>query len=292
MNVRELLREVNIPFREFGESPKISDGWLGVECPFCSHGPWYLGVHVASGRVSCWSCGRHSLASVIAQKSDIRLSDAIKLTDGLDRFAPPDRPLATKLELPDGLCDLMPAHRRYLESRRLDPDEMVELWRVQGLGPVGHLRWRVFLPIHEPINARVVSWTTRAIGNVGFGDRYRSARRDQSAVPRSEVLFGEQHARHAIIWVEGPIDVLAIGPGAVCSCGIGFSRAQVARAARYPIRAVLADNEPAAQRRAEDLCRQLSCFPGQTALVRLETGKDPADADRWEIKELRRRFLQ
>lgn len=289
MNVRDLLRELRVPFREHGEHPKVSEGWIGTNCPYCGHGPFYLGIHVATGRVSCWACGKHHLAYALSDICGISRQDAFRLTDGLDRIAPPDRPPAGRLVIPDGVCELLPAHKRYLARRRLDVDEMIELWRLQGFGPVGRYRWRIFVPIHQ--GDRVVSWTTRAIGDVPFDARYRSASRDESAVPRSEVLFGERHARQSIVWVEGPFDAFRVGPGAVCSCGIGYSRAQVRRAARYPVRAVCADNEPAAQRRARRLADELAAFPGQTHLVTLTSGPDPADAADWELKELRRRFL-
>jgi DNA primase len=92
--------------------------------------------------------------------------------------------------------------------------------------------------------------------------------------------------------VEGPLDVWRIGPGAVCTCGTAFTRTQLARAVRFPVRAVCYDNEPTAQRRARKLVKQLEVFPGKTMLIQLESGKDPGSADESELCEMRRKILQ
>ena len=57
-------------------------------------------------------------------------------------------------------------------------------------------------------------------------------------------------------------------------------------------RVVCYDNSPDAQRRANELCEVLSVFPGETINVQLDTGDDPASADRAEIELLRRTYLE
>jgi hypothetical protein len=51
------------------------------------------------------------------------------------------------------------------------------------------------------------------------------------------------------------------------------------------------DNDERAQAVGRRLASQLAGFPGETAVVRLESGTDPGSADPEEIAELRRRFL-
>jgi hypothetical protein len=61
---------------------------------------------------------------------------------------------------------------------------------------------------------------------------------------------------------------------------------------QIPFRVLCFDSEPDAQRRAHELARQLQAFPGETIVVKLETGKDPNSADPTEIKQLRERYLR
>lgn len=192
------------------------------------------------------------------------------------------------ISYPAGLQPLSGPYRRYLAGRGFDPDAIVDLWGVQATGPVGRLAWRLWIPIH--LNGRVVSWTTRMIGS-GEGQRYISAAPEQEEVNHKELLYGEDHAGHAVVVVEGPVDVWAIGPGAVAILGLMTTPQQIERIGRYPVRAICTDAEPAALRRAERLADVLQHYPGSTDVIELETGSDPADADPDEMREIRQRWL-
>lgn len=290
MNILELLDELNVPHRRFGEAAKVTEGYVGLECPYCGHGPWYMGINLSSGWTTCWSCGPHRLADLIADVTGRKPADAKRLVAGLEHAYTPKRDeVRGRLVLPPRVGELLPAHRQYLAGRGFDPDEVAELWKVQGIGVGGRLQWRLFIPIHEA--GEVVSWTTRAVGDkVPMEDRYRGAKRDEEVYPRKRLVYGLDKVMHAVVVCEGPTDVWRIGPGAVCTCGTGWSYGQVRRLSRFPLRVVCFDNEPSAQRRARSLSDQLAPFPGETYVVRL-SGKDAASSSQEEIKELRRRFL-
>jgi len=119
-----------------------------------------------------------------------------------------------------------------------------------------------------------------------------SAGYEQEAVHHKTILYGADYARHAVIVHEGPTDVWATGPGAVATCGTGFTDAQVLALSRYAVRVACFDSSDAAQRRARELCDMLAPYPGETVRVVLETGDDPAEAHPEELAELRRTFLE
>lgn len=295
MKVQELYTDLRIPYRQHGESPHVTEGWVGIECPFCGRGTgrFGLGYNLRTGHFTCWKCGPHRLFEAVAEVTGLTLKEAKGLTGDVEvPRIPSGRWTETrgKLVLPAGITELLPAHRRYLEDRGFDPDELVEEWKLQGIGVAAKLKWRVFIPIHR--GGEVVSWTTRlATDNCDPTSRYRGAKRDEEIYHRRNILYGEDKARHGIVVHEGPFDVWATGPGAVCTCGVGFSRGQVRRMARFPFRAICFDSDPAAQRRARALAAQLEVFPGETFVVRL-TGKDAASSPKSERRELRRRFLE
>lgn len=104
------------------------------------------------------------------------------------------------------------------------------------------------------------------------------------------MLFGIDFIRHAIIVCEGPMDAMKIGPGAVSTMGISYTKHQLKQIVDFPVRVVCFDNEPDAQKRAKKLCSDLSSFPGKTTNIVLDV-KDPGEASPKEIKLIRKSFL-
>ena len=295
--INNILEEYNIPATVPGDGGGRG-GWIQIPCPDCgstsSHGyvKHYLGISLSTGAANCWRCGRKDTARVLGALTGRPAREIRERLDGAVLAPPPVRPTG-RLVLPGGRAPLRGVHTAYLAARGLHAGDMAALWGVEGLGQVGgawrHLRWRLFIPIYH--HGAVVSWTTRSIAPA-CQQRYLSAGAEQEAIPHKTILYGADYARHAIIVHEGPIDVWATGPGAVATCGTGYTEAQLLAMTRYSVRAVCFDTEPEAQERAKALAAALSAFPGTTHNVLLETGGDAAEADKGEIAELRRTFLE
>ena len=289
MDLRAALRSLNIPYAEHGSSPHVTQGWLGIQCPFCGRGSrnFGLGINLRTLGCTCWKCGSHSLRSALAEAvGDWKPVRALlpELEAGAERQRPAER--GGTYKPPPGVVDMMPAHRRYLERRGFDPDLLALRHGIRGIGGGGRLGWRLFMPVC--VYGEPVTWTTRAIGEATM--RYISAAPAEESRPLKHCLYGEDHVRHAVVVTEGPFDMLRIGPGAVALFGVSYTPVQVARLARYPVRVIAFDNEPAAQRRANQLADLLAPWPGQTHIARL-SGADPDSAPAAEIAELRARFL-
>ena len=288
--IQDILIEYGVPYA--GADHKHGRlGWVQVDCPFCGTiGKFHLGISLSTGASACWRCGKHNTARVLAALTGKSAKQMRERVDGADTVEPPVRRTG-RLVLPDGREPLQACHLAYLQQRGFAGADIARLWGVEGLrmpgGPWRHLRWRIFIPIHQ--HGEIVSWTTRSIRK--GGQRYLSAGMDQEAVPHKSILYGADYARHAIIIHEGPIDVWATGPGAVATCGTAYTDAQVRAMARYPVRCVCFDSSDEAQERAQRLAAELAVFPGTTDNVQLETGKDAAEADPAEVAELRRAYL-
>ena len=186
---------------------------------------------------------------------------------------------------PVGLQPLRGPYKAYLRQRGFDPCQIEALWGVLAGGPAGKLAWRLWIPVH--LDDRIVSWTSRAIGS-DVQPRYLSASPDGEEVNHKTLLYGQDLAGHSVVVVEGPADAWAVGPGAVATMGLKWTPEQVAKLSRFAVRAVCFDRGATA--RAEALADILQQFPGETHIVELETGDDPAEADPDEIEELRSRF--
>lgn len=259
-------------------------GWVHVDCPHCSPGSgnFYLGISSTTLGCTCWNCGKKRLFSTVAILTGQKPNSIKTLLAGIHRDEIPERKAGT-LILPSGRGPLLPGHDAYLRGRGFDPDHITRTWQVEGIGQHGRLGWRLFIPIFH--GGKMVSWTTRSI-KPDEKLRYLSAALTEEAIPHKEILYGGDYCRHAVIVHEGPLDVWATGPGAVATCGTGYTDQQLLAIARYPRRVVCFDVEPAAQERATALCGDLAVFPGETLNVVLETGNDPASCDPAEILEL------
>lgn len=276
--IDEILKEHGVDFRHAGESHHVSSGWIGLDCCFCGSKGYHLGINLTGGFATCWRCGPHRLHDVFRE---LKIpSEASR--DVLKRRETRERPQG-RLEIPKGVGPLRKAHRDYLRSRGFDPAEIERLWGIRGIGLAAALSWRLFIPIH--LRGEVVSWTTRSL--VDSGVRYVTAKPEQEAVSSRSVLYGEDHARHAIIVHEGPTDVWRTGPGAVCTFGLVYSTGQLLRASKYPTRIICLDSDDEAQKRARGLCEALAVYPGKTVNVVLDA-KDAGSASNREIGKLRR----
>ena len=287
-SVIDLLEEHEIDFKQPGDHAHVRPGFIGVDCPYCGPGSqkYHLGINIENGYATCWRCGYQNLAKVLSHLTG-RQIDGKTLDACRKGRLPAERPQIRPVRLPAGRSPLAPVHRRHLAGRGLDANLVASRWGLEGIGIHAVLGWRIFIPIH--LDGKIVSWTTRAIGDHPI--RYMSADPEKDGgVPIKHLLYGEDFVRHAVVVVEGPADVWRIGPGAVATFGIAYSQEQVARLARFPLRAVCFDAEPQAQRAADRLCEQLHLFPGQTHRVILLSG-DPGEASEVDVLKIRESFL-
>lgn len=245
-----------------------------------------MGYNLSKAFCSCWSCGYHRLGEVLSELTNEsypkvkEYRQALKSNLDLSDFTPKS---SGKLIIPSGVKSLLPQHKKYLEERGFDPKHISDFWGVQGIGVSHRLQWRLWIPVHY--GGRIVSWTTRSICRTAK-ERYINARPEEQMFPIKDLLYGEDHCRHTILVLEGPIDVWKVGPGAVATFGSTYTKEQVLKISKYPKRGIAFDNEPQAQLQAKRLCEELEVFPGQTYLIQLRS-KDAGSASREEIRRLR-----
>ncbi len=283
MSALDLFKDIGVDALESGHH-HCRPGWIQLRrCPWCGSSNFLLGYNTQAGFFSCWKCGTHPTVATWLklglEKGQIK--EALGLGTAPVRKRERSR---SQVEEPKGLGDLLPAHIRYLEERKLDPFRLQQLWGIRGIGIAGRLSWRVYIPIMW--QGQQVSWTTRSIG-ADVAQRYISASHSQEVINHKSIIYGRDYCQHSIVIVEGPIDAWRIGPGAGALFGTAFSVAQVRELAKIPYRYICFDAGTAAQRKAEQLCNELACFPGVTERIEL-SAKDPGEATEHEINLLRK----
>lgn len=279
------FRQAGIEIRLAGQHHHARPGWIQLDCPFCgkdSH-RFHLGYNLLFHYFACWRCGGLPTRRVW-EALGLRWDQVREWMEEHQVAPPPPTPRAEGvLREPSHRGPLLPAHRNYLIKRGLDPDEIVRIWQIEGIGIAPRLSWRIYIPIF--FRGERVSWTTRAIGDVA--QRYLSASAEEEKIPHKKIVYGLDFCYSSVVVVEGPFDVWKIGPGAGALFGIQYSLAQVRCLAAIPFRTICFDNEPVAQERARELCRYLSTFPGRTQNIVLDA-KDPGSASPREIRLIRR----
>lgn len=286
MNFLEQLVIRKIEHRTHGQHHHTRAGWVQMDCPKCSPASqrWRLGWNLAKGYFVCWKCGPKRSRETLAEVFGIPWNDAKGILGALPRLAAEPGFKRTGLVLPEPREPLMEAHIDYLTGRGFDVPRLVEQYRIEGIGRLGGAySWRVFIPIFY--RGVMVSFTTRTIGTAGL--RYRAASPEEEAMNHKHLLFGGDYVTSAVLIHEGPLDAMAMGPGAVGLCGTGFTPPQVRRLAEIPIRTICFDSEPAAQERARALADTLSVFPGKTQIIELDA-EDAAESTPEERVKVRR----
>lgn len=247
-----------------------------------------MGLSKNGRSANCWVCGAHSIVVALAELAGQPTRAIVPLLTALAGSVSPDpdfRRGTGRLALPRGVQPLLGAHKDYLRKRDLNPDEVVEMWSIQGIGLSSRLAWRLFIPVHDH-KGETVSWTTRAISDK-VTKRYINAKPEEERTPIKNLLFGEHLTKHAVLVCEGPLDAMRVGPGACATFGTSVTAQQKAKLAKFPVRFIAFDREDNAQRVARELARDLSVYPGSTTLVKIRSAKDPSAASKQEIKELR-----
>ena len=302
-----LLRSRGVPIRT--EGANVGSGWIGVHCPFCQGSrDFHLGYNLTGHVWKCWRCGFHPGADVLHALLGVDRGEAVELWRSVSSGAPARVRLAERdrqaqrrvliggYKHPSGVGPLGPLHRRYLEGRGFDPDELAADWGVLGTGPVSYLdevgyRHRVLVPILW--EGREVSFQARDA--TGRAERkYMACPTSREAVHHKDVFYMHPacaQSRAAVV-VEGITDVWRLGRRAVALFGIQYKSQQVAHLARLFDRVVVAfdGGERQARLQARRLAAQLSACGVRADVENLPPGVDPggmsADDARHLVREM------
>lgn len=299
LNIVQLLTDYSVLFVTEGHK-HCQPGWVQVACPFCSGSSgWHLGYNEQEDYWNCWRCGWHPGDKVLAELT----GEPERVIRGLmrqyalrpsheaaaKRIQPAKSPLST-LTLPLGTGPLGERHIRYLKQQRKysDPEELAQIWQLQGTGHVGPYKFRIIAPIfHE---GRMVSYQGRDV--TGRSElKYKACPQHLELLPHKHCLYGLDYVpfwKREVIVVEGVTDVWRLGAGnAVATFGIKHTTEQVRLLVkRFQRVFVLYDPEAQAVQQAHKLASMLAHFKVEAVVLGIDTRKDPDDLTEEEVKTL------
>jgi len=263
-------------------------GWLRVRCPFCrgrDAEKQYAAFRADTGLFFCWRCGRHPSGEALAALASIPLHDArTLLREHAARALPRETaPSTLRCKLPKGASPMLPEHKRYLTQREFDADEIAAIWGVQGTGPLADLNWRLIIPVYA--GGELKSWQARALLK-SQQPRYIAAPPSMGSSPK-QLIYGADLALGAVVVVEGVTDAWRIGPGAVATFGVGWTKTQALLLSRYQRVSILFDAEEEAQISARKLAAEIAAISGRDVTVLEPERGDPAEMSAAEVVEVR-----
>lgn len=278
-------------------SKHYRNGWVNVECPFCTGNPGeHLGYNLSSGYWNCFRCGWHNVVEVIEHVLGVSNQEARVIAKtygarpqhrGEDTAA--HRP--PTLSLPSGTKKMQDPHRYYLKKRGYDPEELEELWHLMGTGIIGPYKFRIIAPIFH--QHRLVSYQGRDISNKA-PLKYKACRAEDEVVPHQTILYGLDKAQgHSVVVVEGITDVWRLGPGAVATFGIEWTQEQALLLKEYPRVFIMYDfGEVQAEKQAHKLGVTLSGLGVEVEMLMVPNHQgDPAELSDRKAKRLMRQIL-
>jgi hypothetical protein len=292
-------------YRQFGvryatEGSKITAGWAGTPCVFCHSSDYHLGVNISKVYWTCWKCGPHRAVESLMALCRVDQHEAVELWRQIAPFGPsPRKDVDAQKRIsihgykrPSNVIDMLPQHRRYLEGRNFDSDEIAHTWGIKATGPIAWLdgidySHRLFIPIEW--EGCEVSFQTRDF--TGKSDiKYISCPNDREARHHKELIYSHPDCfKHRFgIAVEGVFDCWRLGESAFATFGIKFKREQVIEIAEHFDRVAIAfdrqtgmfgnsvwhGSEALAYRQARRLSWQLRAVGVETMICELPDG-DP-----------------
>ena len=282
------FRDNNIIYTN--ESSNVSQGWVGLRCPFCSDSSDHLGFNEQSGAFSCWHCGAHSPLDTIEALLSISRGEAITvyrqyLKEGASHYIARKKATADRIILPGK--DFSPVERRYLEKRMFTGDQ-IEFYDMRSGGIMGLWQYRIVFPIYY--NGMVVSATGRSLFDVK--PKYYTLPPEKELIRHKDIFFGLDYVPgKAAAIVEGPVDAMRGGPGFIASFGVNLTDEQLTLCSFFDTLYMVRDADDAGENSTEQAYRLAALYGNRISIevIDINNGhKDLGETPEDQLVELRK----
>jgi hypothetical protein len=296
-DAKRFLTERNHPFKMSGA--EISSGWLGILCPICgdTSGSTHGAFSLKNGAYNCWRCGGTHPIKVIQELESCSYKKAKEIYNLYQTEEIFEEELITLADDID-IAKLTSAskmqwyHRDYLEKRNFDSEKLEREYKLLGTGPTGNYRFSIVAPIIY--QKREVSFQARDITDKN-PSRYKPCRKENEVIHYKDILYNCDKIRKNIVIVEGISDVWRIGPGAIATFGVRFTKKQLILVLTLAQRSatiiyVCFDPELEAQKRARKLTHILKSIHKESYNISLSDTEDPGTMSEADAISFRREF--
>lgn len=287
----EILDDASISYREKGKN--VGEGWIGVCCPFCSDNNYHLGINLIHKTISCFKCGTSGTIIKYLSEELNSFNKALQIIGNhipkeLKSFVGTHKERTIKVKLPEKANrKITKYHAGYLKSRGFEYQELLDLYNLHFVGPIGEFSNHIIIPIIH--NYQLITFTSIDISDV-TEIRYKHLSEEKSIIHAREWLFGIEHTnKNTCCLVEGIFDMMRIGPGAVCSFGAKVTSKQLSMLKNFNKVIICFDGDDPGRTNAEKIANDLAAFT-DVEILNLPDEKDPDSLDKEDIEFIRNKI--
>ena len=283
-----LFDELNIIYVTSGKH--ATAGRLQTKCPYCE-GENHLGYHIQREYFNCWKCGWHPLIETLASLSGQSKWEVIQSIErnrtGRIRLSKQKQIIIPKnITLPLGTTNMTEQHIDYLKNRGFSIDrirQMEKTYNIKGTGKIGEYSFRIIFPITH--YGQLVSYQGRDITGISKY-KYKACKKEEEIKSHQTCLYGADFVeRESVVIVEGILDALRLGAGAIATFGTSMLWPQIKQISeRWEKRFIAFDNDKAGEIGAKKLQSILSVMPGKTFIVKYDK-HDPGEFTEKEAED-------
>jgi DNA primase len=291
-NAIQFCKEYQIPYTAKGKN--VSPGWIGVQCPFCSDKSNHGGIHIKTGKYSCWNCKENDIIKYIQVITGKTFDKALQIKkeysgNNINHYIGIKRKSnVNKIELPGNESNINePMFVKYLAKRSFSGNYLIDKYHIQGTGITGYWRYRIIIPIYH--NGQLISFTSRDITD-RQENRYQTLSADKSIMNPKHTLYGLSYCqdKNRICVVEGVFDTWRMGDGFCATLGTKVTEQQIKLLLNYKHITFMFDSELDAYNNARAAAEKIASHGNMVELYILHKGKDPADCNNIEAKAIRK----
>ena len=250
--------DYNIGYTKSGKHYR--PGWVNIVCQMgCTgHAGYHGGFNTAEGYYNCHRCGYHPLTKVVSILTGVSQNiakDIIKkysIVSEVLNQRDSQKNRSSQIVFPSDTGPLTFRAKQYLINRNFDPDKLISIWGLLSTSHIGFYKHRILAPIYQ--RQKLVSYQTRDVTGKHL-QPYLACHQDEEIIPHQHCIYGLDLATNRkCIVVEGITDCWRLGPSAVATFGISFTKQQARLlAVNFDKVFIMFDSEPQAQEKSEEL---------------------------------------
>lgn len=271
-----------------GPRKNISRNWVGITCPWCDDPSNHLGINLEGKTINCWRCGKRGsimkLLLKLERSYDYAIRALMKYQNTFEIRLEPIKKIK-EIKLP-GNDNFTKMHINFLLKRGLNPDFVIDYYRLKACGPVGKYKFRIIIPVF--IGGKLVTFTSRDV--TGKRTKYMHCPSSESIIPIKSTLYNLDRVKDTAVLVEGVFDVFRLGDGSIASFGTEVTKNQISLLLRKEVKSIFIIFDSDAIDKARKVADTLSGLFDHIEVIKLEKG-DPANLKEEEAKILMKEIL-
>lgn len=298
LDILKLFDYYGIEYTEHGKN--IGSGWLGLDtCPFCGITGNHFGVNIQTKFFSCFGCSQKgNPVKLIKELLKVTYPESLKI---IKKFYNGEltfdiKESGDKVSLPSGITELMKSGGDYLHKRGFNPIYIRDKYQIKQTGMVSKVSigeitsdfsYRLIIPIY--MDRKLVSYTGRDYTELRE-PKYKHSFIQACIIPPSSCLYNIDTVKDKAILVEGPMDAMRLGDGAVSLQGIQYTREQIVFLSEKNLKKVVVLFDSGKEEEATKLANILTGFIPVVQVAYLPKG-DPGELSDIEAMKIKHQLI-